>query len=100
MSYTPETPYVMVQFENRYSPGTYCGKPYSYITEHRLAVGDVVLVETKFGDTVAKVVEVDVPEYRIKEVLPMLKHITAKPKPPELQSKPHPTPTAQLKFFD
>lgn len=80
MSYTPQTPYVTVQFENRYEPGVYAGRTYSYIADHRLTVGDVVPVETKFGDTVAKVVEVDVPEYRIKAVLPMLKHITAEPK--------------------
>lgn len=100
MSYTPQTPYVTVQFESRYEPGVYAGRPYSYIADHRLAVGDVVPVETKFGDTVAKVVEVDVPEYRIKAVLPMLKRITAEPHPPETQGKPQPTPTAQLKFFD
>lgn len=44
-----KTDFVTVQYEDRFRPGTYGGREYSYIADHRLKVGDVVYVETKLG---------------------------------------------------
>lgn len=52
---------VQVQFESRRNPGTYSGGAYTYIADVELAVGDVVKVPTKYGDSAAKVCRVDVP---------------------------------------
>ena len=40
-----KTDFVTVQYEDRFRPGTYGGREYSYIADHRLKVGDVVYVE-------------------------------------------------------
>ena len=70
---------VNVQFADRYQPGEYSGRKYSYLTAIELAPGDVVAVPTKNGEGVAKVIDVCVPEGSVKEdVLPLLKTITRK----------------------
>lgn len=66
---------VQVQFKSRYSEG-YGGACYTYIADVPLAVGDVVTVPTKFGDSEAKVCRVDVPEDEVKGFRDKLRHIT------------------------
>ena len=66
MSYVPQTDIVSVQLMDLNNPWSFVGKPYSYYTDHRLAVGDVVTVETKLGSVLAKVVEIDIPAYRVQ----------------------------------
>lgn len=53
---------VQVQFKNRYGGGFYGANRYSYIAEVPVAVGDVVNVPTRRGNSEARVVAVGVPE--------------------------------------
>lgn len=73
---TPNGNLVYVQFESRYKPGTYTGGTYSYIADIPLEVGDTVKVPTKFGETTAKVVRVNVPVTEIGCRVGELRHIT------------------------
>ena len=66
---------VQVQFRNRYGEG-YAGACYTYVADVPLAVGDIVNVPTKFGNSEARVCRVDVPEYDVKGFFDKLKHIT------------------------
>ena len=65
---------VQVQFKNRFS-NTYSGNAYTYRADMPVQVGDIVKVPTKFGESEAKVVRIDVPESEIP-VWMDLKHIT------------------------
>ena len=63
-----KTDFVTVQYEDRFRPGTYGGREYSYIADHRLKVGDVVYVETKLGAGLARVARIDVAETEIPQI--------------------------------
>lgn len=67
---------VHVQFEDRRNPGYYAGGSYSYIADHPLAVGDLVKVSTKYGESNAKVCRVNVPVTEIGCRVGELRHIT------------------------
>ena len=61
----------------RSDDGSYSGRMYSYKTDLKLYVGDVVVAKTYKGPVDALVVEVDVPEDKIDpRILPKLKEIT------------------------
>lgn len=66
---------VQVQFRSRYGEG-YGGAAYTYIADTPLAVGDIVTVPTKFGNSEARVSRVDVPEAEVERFRDKLKHIT------------------------
>lgn len=70
-----QTNLVQVQFKNRYGEG-YGGRPYTYIADQPLMVGDIVTVPTKFGDSEAKVTRIDVPEEEVSSFRDALRHIT------------------------
>lgn len=67
---------VHVQFESRGNPGTYNGGSYAYISDHALAVGDIVKCPTKYGERQAKVVRTDVPIGEIQCRVGQLQKIT------------------------
>lgn len=66
---------VQVQFRSRYGEG-YGGAAYTYIADTTLAVGDIVTVPTKFGNSEARVSRVDVPETEVERFRDKLKRIT------------------------
>ena len=58
------------------NPDEFGGRKYSYFTAIPLQVGDIVVAPAGNGETIAKVVTVDVPESKVDErVLPLLKTI-------------------------
>ncbi len=69
------TDIVQVQFKSRYGDG-YGGAAYTYRTAVPLVVGDIVKVPTKYGDSDAKVVRIDVPEDEIPKFCGELRTIT------------------------
>lgn len=66
---------VQVRFRNRFGEG-WGGAAYTYIADVPLAVGDIVTVPTKFGESEARVCRVDVPEAEVEHFRDKLKHIT------------------------
>lgn len=70
---------VMVQFESRWKPKTFNGKEYSYIADVALEVGDIVMVPTSSGESIARVSRVDVPVSEIGCRVGELRHITDSP---------------------
>ena len=67
---------INVQFKNKKND-SYGGRPYSYRCEIPATPGDIVKVPTAYGDSNARVLEIDVPESRVDErILPQLKTVT------------------------
>lgn len=66
---------VQVQFKSRYGD-TYSGRPYSYVADVPVNVGDIVKVPTASGDGEAKVCRIDVPESECGFPVDRLRHIT------------------------
>lgn len=73
-----ETNIISVKYEDKYTPKTFSGRPYSYITAIPLSVGDLVVAPTAYGEKVARVSEINVPESKVLLIKPMLKLITDK----------------------
>lgn len=73
-----ETNIVTVKYEDDYSPKTFVGKAYSYYTAIKLEVGDLVIAPTKYGDKIARVSEINIPEYKVESFKASLKLITDK----------------------
>lgn len=69
---------ISVKYENKYMPKTFSGKAYSYYTSIGVEVGDLVIAPTASGDKIARVSEINVPEYKIENIKPYLKLITDK----------------------
>lgn len=68
---------INVQFKNKKND-SYGGRAYSYRCNIPATPGDIVKVPTSYGDSTARVLEIDVPECKIDErILPMLKTVTA-----------------------
>lgn len=70
---------VQVQFRSRYKPYDFGGNAYTYISDVPLAVGDIVKVPTKFGDSEGRVCRVGVPIGDIQCRVGELRHITEAP---------------------
>ena len=70
--------YIYVKYEDENNRGVFTGKSYSYYTNLDLNVGDLVEAPTKFGTSIARVSEIDVPEERVKDIIPLMKEITRK----------------------
>lgn len=75
----PPVQIVAVQFRSRYNKDTFFGTEYTYIADVPLAVGDIVKVPTKFGESEARVSRVNVPLTEIKCRVGALRHITEAP---------------------
>ena len=73
-----ETNIVSVKYEDKYIPKTFSGKAYSYITEIKLEVGDIVVAPTSYGEQIARVSEINIPEYKVESFKTSLKLITDK----------------------
>lgn len=69
---------ISVKYEDRYMPKTFNGKAYSYITRVNVEIGDLVIAPTAYGDKIARVSEIDIPETRIENIKQFLKTITYK----------------------
>lgn len=70
--------YIYVKYEDEHWPRTFGGKEYSYYTDLKLEVGDLVEAPTKYGTSIAKVTRIKVPEEEIKDIIPYIKNITKK----------------------
>lgn len=71
---------VSVQFMSTARPGEFVGREYTYYADKSLKVGDCVAVPSRYGESLARVVKVGIPEHRVDpKILPMLKHITGGP---------------------
>lgn len=73
-----ETNIISVKYEDNYSPKTFCGKSYSYYTAIPLKVGDLVIAPTANGNKIARVSEINIPEYKVEFIKAQLKLITDK----------------------
>lgn len=73
-----ETNIVSVKYEDKYIPKTFSGKAYSYITAIKLEVGDLVVAPTSYGEQIARVSEINIPEYKVESFKASLKLITDK----------------------
>lgn len=73
-----ETNIISVKYEDKYMPKSFCGKAYSYYTAIPLKVGDLVIAPTQNGDKIARVSEINIPEYKVEMIKSYLKIITTK----------------------
>lgn len=70
--------YIYVKYEDEHWPRTFGGKEYSYYTDLKLEVGDLVKAPTKYGTSIAKVTKINVSQEEIKCIIPYIKNITKK----------------------
>lgn len=73
-----ETNIISVKYEDKYMPKTFSGKAYSYYTAIDVEVGDLVVAPTSNGDRIARVSEINIPEFKVEQIKPYLKLITDK----------------------
>ena len=73
-----KTNIVSVKYEDEYTPKTFNGRTYSYYTNINLNVGDIVVAPTKNGDKIARVSEINIPEYKVEMIKFYLKTIEKK----------------------
>lgn len=69
---------ISVKYEDKFSPKTFSGRAYSYITQVDVEIGDLVIAPTTYGDKIARVSEINIPEARIDNIKDFLKVITYK----------------------
>ena len=67
---------ISVKYEDKFNPKAFSGKAYSYYTTADVNVGDLVIAPTAFGDKIARVSEISIPESTIENIKPYLKTIT------------------------
>lgn len=67
---------ISVKYESDYMPKIFEGRPYSYYTAIKVKIGDLVMAPTVKGTKVARVSEIDVPEYKVESFKDSLKVIT------------------------
>ena len=73
-----ETNIILVKYESEYNPRTFVGKAYSYYTDIKLEVGDIVEVSTCYGLNIARVSKINIPEDEIEKIKPYMKKVTRK----------------------
>lgn len=73
-----QTNIISVKYEDNYMPKTFSGKAYSYYTAIPVEVGDLVIAPTANGDKIARVSEINIPEYKVEMIKSYLKIITTK----------------------
>lgn len=73
-----QTNIISVKYEDNYMPKTFNGKAYSYYTAIPLKVGDLVIAPTQNGDKIARISEINIPEYKVELIKSHLKLITDK----------------------
>lgn len=67
---------ISVKYEDNYEPKTFSGKAYSYYTSKKVNIGDLVIAPTAYGEKIARVSEINIPEYKVEMIKPYLKTIT------------------------
>ena len=70
--------YLYVKYEDEKEPKTFNGKSYSYFTNKDFDVGDIVIAPTKYGESIARVSQINVPIEEVREIIPSMKEITKK----------------------
>ena len=70
-----KTNIVSVKYEDKLQPKTFNGRAYSYYTDIDLSEGDIVIAPTASGNKIAKVSEINVPEYRVEMIKALLRTI-------------------------
>ena len=70
-----ETNIIMVKYEDNFCPRVFQGKEYSYYTNKKLSVGDIIEAPTKYGLKVVSVTRINVPEVEIEKIKPYMKTI-------------------------
>lgn len=73
-----QTNIISVKYEDKFNPKTFSGKSYNYYTAVDVAVGDLVIAPTSYGDKIAIVSEINVAENKIFMIKQYLKLITDK----------------------
>lgn len=73
-----ETNIISVKYEDNYEPKTFGGKGYSYYTDIKVEIGDLVIAPTAHGEKIARVSEINIPEYKVEMIKPYLKTIKLK----------------------
>lgn len=73
-----ETNVVSVKYEDKYIPKTFSGKAYTYYTAIPLKCGDLVIAPTFNGEKIARVSEINIPEYKVEFIKASLKLIIVK----------------------
>lgn len=73
-----ETNIISVKYEDNYMPKTFCGRAYSYYTAIPVEVGDLVIAPTANGSKIARVSQINIPEYKVEFIKAQLKLITDK----------------------
>lgn len=76
-----KTNIISVKYESNYTSKVFEGKSYSYYLSADVAdvnVGDLVVAPTAYGDKIARVSEINIPEDKIQSIKPYLKTITLK----------------------
>lgn len=73
-----QTNIISVKYEDNYMPKTFSGKAYSYYTAIDVKIGDLVIAPTAYGERIARVSEINIPEYKVEMIRAHLKLITDK----------------------
>ena len=73
-----ESNIISVKYEDRYIPKIFTGKAYTYYTAVNVKVGDLVIAPTSYGDKIARVSEINIPQSNVEMIIPHLKLITTK----------------------
>lgn len=73
-----KTNIISVKYESFYKPKIFEGKSYSYYSSTDVNVGDLVIAPSAYGDKIARVSEINIPEEKIEQIKPYLKTITLK----------------------
>ena len=73
-----KTNIISVKYESNNAPKVFEGKSYSYYSNVDVNVGDLVVAPTAYGDKIARVSEINIPEDKIQSIKPYLKTITLK----------------------
>lgn len=73
-----ETNIISVKYEDRYEPKTFGGKAYSYYTNTDVNIGDLVIAPTSYGEKIARVSEINIPEAKVEDIKSNLKLIMGK----------------------
>ena len=73
-----QTNIISVKYEDTYEPKTFSGRPYRYYTAVDVEIGDLVIAPTSYGEKIARVSEINIPEYKVEMIKHCLKLITDK----------------------
>ena len=73
-----KTNIISIKFEDKFVPRTFSGRAYSYYTDIDVEVGNIVIAPTQYGESIARVSEINIPEFKVEQIKPYLKLITDK----------------------